>query len=132
MKMGKRLESIKNQVGEEESLEDLKKATEELEKKINEWQSKVIELRMKGFQDALNWPAGMNSEFFMIRNNLDTYDPSIPEGYKTRFNDLSQDWNSHKQVLEELMENEVKEYNKLYESKKLPALEVPETEKLSN
>lgn len=132
MEMNQKIESISKQIDKEKGLEDLKKASDDISKKLKDWQSKVIELRQKGFQDALNWPAGMNAEFFWIRNNLDTYDPSIPEGYKTRFSDLEIEWGSHKQLFDELINKEVKEFNDLYRSKALPALPKPKTNPLNN
>lgn len=128
MGMNKKIKSIMKQVESEEELGDLKEAGEKLEKKISDWQSEVIELRQSGFQDALNWPAGMNAEFFLIRNSLDTYDPSVPESYKSRFGDLTDQWVKHKAVLEEIMEKDVKAFNELFRSKDLPALEAEEEE----
>lgn len=127
-----RIESITEQIKDNIEMQDLHKAGEGLSQKIKQWQAKVIELRQKGFQDAINWPSGMNSEFFLIRNNLDTYEPSIPEGYKTRFNDLDGEWSTHKQVFEQIMNEDVKAFNELYRSKQLPALKAPETDALEN
>ena len=126
MDLGKRIQSINDQIDDgDENLKDLKERGIELKEKIDEWQGKVIELRQKGFQDALNWPAGMNSEFFILRNNLDTYEPSLPEGYKQRFNDVSDQWTRHSLVLEKIMEEDVANYNELFKSKNLPALTKP-------
>lgn len=132
IKLGEQMESINNQYGEDETLKDLIEAGEDLIKKIAEWESKVIEKRQKGFQDALNWPAGLNSEFFYIRNNLDTYEPSIPDGYKQRFNDLSEQWAEYERVFKEIMNKDVKEYNELFDQKGAPALVVPKEEEILN
>jgi len=127
--MNRQLESIATQIESEEGIEDLKQAKDELVQKIEDWQSVVIEFRQKGFQDALNWPAGMNAEYFMVRNNLDTYDPSIPEGYKARFNDLEQQWVQHQQLYNEIMSDDVSAFNALYRSKNLPVLPAIKTVK---
>ena len=132
MDMDKKLKSIEKEIADLEDLDDLEEKRKALSKKLSDWQSRVIELRQKGFQDALNWPAGMNAEFFLIRNNLDTYEPSIPDSYRTRFNDLDVDWQSHKQLFEKIMSEDLKEFNELYRSKNLPALEAPETTAPSN
>ena len=122
MQINERIEEIKKQIDGKEGLEDLQQSGEDLSRKVKEWQDKVIELRQKGFQDALNWPAGMNSEFFLIRNNLDTYDPSVPAGYKTRYNDLKGLWIQHQQLFEEIMDGDVESFNELYRGKNLDAL----------
>ncbi|MDW3194653.1 MAG: glycosyl hydrolase [Cytophagales bacterium] len=132
MDMSERLESISEQLEDLQGMDDLKEAGENLSEKIEEWRSKVIELRQKGFQDALNWPSGMNSEFFLIRNNLDTYEPSIPEGYKTRFNDLDEQWQSHKALYQQIMDGDVESFNELFKSKELPPLQKEKKEELNN
>lgn len=128
IKIGKQIETIKQQYGSEENLGDLIEAGEALEEKIKKWESNVIEKRQKGFQDALNWPARLNSEFFFIRNNLDTYDPSIPEGYKERFKDLDGEWQEYRKVYQEIINKDVKEFNDLFQQKGIPALVVPKEE----
>ncbi|RLD22014.1 MAG: glycosyl hydrolase [Bacteroidetes bacterium] len=120
--MQSQLESVDTQISSEDGLEDLKQARDALAKKIDNWQSVVIELRQKGFQDALNWPAGMNAEYFMLRNNLDTYDPVIPEGYRARFDDLEEQWVRHQQLYNDIMSDDVSAFNTLYRSKNLPVL----------
>ena len=133
MKMSERLKSIGEQIEDNEEMEDLKAATDSLSKKIEDWRSVVIELRQKVFQDALNWPAGMNSDFFELRNALDTYEPSIGEGYKIRFKDLKEAWETHKQLFEKLRDKDIKSFNQFYQSKQLPALEISvEEEEISN
>ena len=132
MKINERIEQIQQLIKEKEELKDLQQSGEQLSKKVKEWQGKVIELRQKGFQDALNWPAGMNSEFFLIRNNLDTYDPSVPSGYKTRYKDLEELWINHRQLYEQIMEKDVKAFNELYRSKNLDALTGKKKQLLEN
>ena len=132
IKLGKQIESINEQYKGENNVEDLLEAGDALKKKIEDWEGKVIEKRQKGFQDALNWPAGLNSEFFYIRNNLDNYNPKIPEGYKERFNDLGQDWMEYKQIYQEIINKDVKEFNELFQQKGIPALAVPKEEEVLN
>jgi formiminotetrahydrofolate cyclodeaminase len=127
--MNKRIETISEQIGDEPEMEDLNEKGNSLKEKISEWQSKVIELRQKGFQDALNWPAGMNAEFFLLRSNLDTYDPKVANGYQKRFNDLESMWDEHKVKYDQLMGEDVPGYNELYRSKNLPALKISDPEK---
>ena len=131
MDLSDRLSRIKEQTSDEESLKDLEEMRQNLEDKLNEWQSQVIELRIKGFQDALNWPSGINSEFFQLRNNLDTYDPTVPEGYKTRASDLEKDWDRIKGEWNS-MKQDLEKFNSLYKSKDLPALEIPDAEEITN
>ncbi len=122
MEIDKKLNAIQKEIEGKREMEDVQKAGEGLSKKIKNCQGEVIELRQKGFQDALNWPAGMNSEFFLIRNNLDTYDPHVPTGYKTRYGDLEGQWLQHQAIFERIMSEDVESFNELYRSKSPDAL----------
>lgn len=132
MDMTKELENIQQKLKEEKDAEELKKTGEDLTRKIKEWQGKVIELRQKGFQDALNWPAGINSEFFYLKNNLDTFDPSIPEGYRERFRDLENNWSEFERVYDQIMNEEVQKFNEMFRLRNIPALKGPGKEALDN
>jgi hypothetical protein len=71
----------------------------------------------------------MNAEFFLLRGNLDTYDPTVPDGYKERYGDLQSIWQEHNKAYHKLMEEDVNEFNELYRTKSLPGLVVPESNK---
>ena len=117
-----KLKAISEQLEGDEASQDLKDAADSLSRMMKEWQSVVIEFRQKGFQDVLNWPAGMNSEYFMLRNNLDTYDPKVPDGYATRMQDLDKQWADHKKVLDKIMNEDVVNFNAMFSARDLPAL----------
>jgi len=123
-KLENQINSIADQYRSNENAMDLVKSAEELSKKLSEWQSQVIEQRQKGFQDALNWPAKLNSEFFYIRNNLDTHDPRVPAGYKARFDDLQKTWAKYKQEFGDLINRDVQNLNTLFKSKDIHLLNV--------
>ena len=129
--INKKLDLLISEIGEEKELDTLKKAGKILLKEISSWTQKVVELRQKGFQDALNWPAGLNAEFFLLRNNLDTYDPRIPEGYHSRFDDLEHTWKALKTEYEELMEDKAAQFNDLYQQVNMPALKLGDVKKKS-
>jgi photosystem II stability/assembly factor-like uncharacterized protein len=92
---------------------DLVKSADELMRKLDAWESNVIETRQKGFQDALNWPSKVNSELFNVRNNVDTHDPRVPDGYQERLRDLLNDWSRYKQEYNNSIVPETNRFNQL-------------------
>ena len=131
-KINDQVEGLKQHFGNQENAMDLVKAAEELNRKIADWQSNVIELRQKGFQDALNWPGKLNTEFFQLRNNLDTHDPRIPQGYKDRFEDLRVEWTKRKQEYQQLIDKDMRQFNDLFRQKGLPLLSVEQERVIPN
>jgi hypothetical protein len=124
-----RIERISKEIKPLDNMDDLQEGAEGLGKKINNWLGKIIELRQKNFQDALNWPAGINAEFFLLRGNLDTYNPSVPKGYQDRYQDLQSQWQTYRIAYDQLMNEDVEAFNELYKSKGLPALSQPAEDK---
>jgi len=126
MKMNQKLIQVGDQIGGDDDLGSLQQEAENLNKEIEAWQQVVIELRQKGFQDALNWHAGINAEYFLLRGNLDTNDPAIPDSYRERLQDLEKQWVDHRQKYDEIMDRKVPAFNALVAEKNIPALVVPE------
>jgi hypothetical protein len=121
-KVRKQIETFNDAARSNESLKDLLKAGQELIKKLDAWESQITETRAKGFQDALNWPGKYNSNLFKIRGGVDTHDPRVPAGYGDRLGDLQQEWINHKRVLNNQIQKEIIQYNKMMKDKNVPAL----------
>ncbi len=125
MQMNKKLEQIGDQLKDDDDLGSLREEVDQLNQEIKAWQQVVIELRQKGFQDALNWHAGINAEYFLLRGNLDTNDPQIPDSYRERLQDLEQQWADHREKFDELVETKIPAFNAAFAKENLPVLEVP-------
>ncbi|MEM6380104.1 MAG: glycosyl hydrolase, partial [Bacteroidota bacterium] len=123
--MKDKIQRISKEIEPLDDMDDLQEGAKGLAKKMDNWLNSIIELRQKNFQDALNWPAGINAEFFLLRGNLDTYNPDVPKGYQDRYQDLQTQWQSYKMAYDKLMAEDVAAFNELFKSKGLPALGRP-------
>lgn len=122
-KVKKQLQTY-NEVLEDAKEEELKKKGEELIKQIDEWENNVIQTRQKNTQDVINFPSKLNVEFFTIKGKLDTHDPRVTQGVKTRLADIEAEWTKHKKTFETLKES-INEYSREFKSSSAPALSVP-------
>ncbi|MDX2046437.1 MAG: hypothetical protein SFU87_06605, partial [Chitinophagaceae bacterium] len=91
-------------------------------KKIDEWESNLVETRQKNGQDVINWPSKLNAEFFNIKSLADGHDPRITQGVKNRLADLEKEWAIHKNTMQNVLKKEVEAYNNLFKNKNLPAI----------
>ena len=82
----------------------------------------MIEPRSKNFQDVINFPNKLNSEFFQLRTTVDVHDPRVTEGVRDRYRDVQADWQKYKQQINEIVQKDVASYNKMFKDKNLPAL----------
>lgn len=103
-------------------LKDLVEAGKELVKKMDTWESNVVETRIRNGQDVINWPSKLNAEFFAVKTRVDEADPRVTEGARQRIRDLEDQWTKHKLSLQNLVKDQVGAYNRLFREKNVPAL----------
>jgi hypothetical protein len=94
-----------------------------LVKTMDEWESNIVESRIKNGQDVINWPSKINAEFFNIKGVADAPNPKITSGLKARLADLQKEWAVEKEKLQGIKQS-IKEYNQLYQSKQLDAIQL--------
>ena len=128
-----RLRSVKSQLdGKLDLLEkmkdvdDLLKKGEEAKQAIKNWEETLIQPKQKTFQDVINFKNQLNAELLNLRSGIDGHDPRPTAGQKERLQELMQQWNLMRNDMERVIRDEVGGFNKLYESKNLPALILPE------
>lgn len=121
-KVKKQVENYNEQLKDKPGDKELVESGKNLIKKIDEWESNIVETRTRNFQDVINWPSKLNAEFFNLRGLIDAHDPRVTQGIKTRLADLEAQWAKHRNVLNEDLKKKIGEYNVLFKSKNLPAL----------
>lgn len=90
--------------------------------KIDQWESVLIEARTKNGQDVINWPSGLNVEFFNLRSALDSQDPRITQGLRDRLADLESEWEKSRKIMETIRDKEIPAFNEAYKAGNYPAL----------
>ena len=128
-----RMQKIKNQIEvlkkvlkEVPEAKDFLKQAETLDEKINEWLNQLIQKDQKTFQDVINFPNRLNAEIMNLIDRVDTGDPRVTEGAKTRMKDLSQEWSTFKSQMMQILEMDVKQFNEAYKKLEIPALILPD------
>lgn len=121
-KVKKQINNYNELMGEMEDAKPLVEAGKELLEKINTWEEDIVERRQKSTQDVINWPGKLNAEFFVLRSKLDTHDPRVTEGVKTRLQDLSAQWEEAQKDYQTLMDEDIKAYNQMFRDRNVPAL----------
>jgi photosystem II stability/assembly factor-like uncharacterized protein len=108
---------LKNQAGAEEVI----KAGRQLITNLDAWEADIVQTKQKNFQDVINFPSKLNTEYFAVRAVADVHDPRVTQGARDRFADLERQWAGFKNEMTALR-NEVTAYNKLFREKNIPAV----------
>ena len=73
----------------------------------------------------INFPNQLNSHFMNLKNKIDTHDPRPTAGVQLRLTELLGEWVTHKGTLNNIIDKDVKGYNDLYHTLKIPVLVIP-------
>ncbi|MGB5323020.1 MAG: glycosyl hydrolase, partial [Lutimonas sp.] len=95
---------------------------ETLLKRIDSWETNLIQPKQKTFQDVINYNNQLNAELTYLKDFVDTADPIITNGAKERLNDLKKDWSVYQKERDDIITSEMSAYNDLFSSLKIPAL----------
>ena len=107
-------------------VEDLIQAGEKAIEAIDAWEGNVVQTKMETFQDVVNFLNRLNAHMLDLLSTIDSSDPPLTQGQRIRFSDLSEEWQSYKKKLDDILNEEVQEYNQLYKQEGLPAVIIPE------
>ena len=118
----KQIETYNESLKDNADAKEIVNTGKELIKKIEKWEGNLIEPRSKNFQDVINFPNKLNSEFLQLRNVADTHDPRLTKGVQDRSRDVQADWGKYKQQMQILINSDINTYNKLFKDKNMPAL----------
>ncbi|NBW36165.1 MAG: glycosyl hydrolase [Cytophagia bacterium] len=118
----KQIETYNESLKDNADAKEIINTGKELIKKIEKWENNLIEPRSKNFQDVINFPNKLNSEFLQLRSVSDTHDPRLTKGVQDRARDVNADWAKYKQQMQELINSDISNYNKLFKDKNMPAL----------
>lgn len=116
----------KNVLKDREDAQELLEKADELMKKMKAWEEGLIQPQQKTFQDVINYPNKLNADFLFLRGVIDAHDPRITQGQEKRLGDLLNMWNGEKQELNKLVNEDVKEMNRLFQQLNVPHLVVPQ------
>ena len=95
-----------------------------IKKRLNEWETKLIQPNQKTFQDVINFNNMLNAQFMHLKAFVDADDPELTQGAKQRYKDLIAIWSKYKTELDQIINNDFKAFEKNYREAQVPLIMV--------
>ena len=124
----RQIETLLRFLKDNEKYQDLIQSGQDAISRINSWEKQLIQTEHETDQDVINFEHKLAAEFMSLKETVDTGDPRITSGMQARFNDLSEAWNGAKNDMDQIMSQEVKQFNRIFKERDLPALILPKVE----
>ncbi|MEL7222373.1 MAG: glycosyl hydrolase, partial [Bacteroidota bacterium] len=93
---------------------------------IDVWEEQLIQPQQETFQDVINYPNRLNAELMNLHSRCDGLDPRVTQGAQQRLNDLTAVWANLSDQRDDVLLQEMENFNKLYTEKQLPILFLPD------
>ncbi|MBT5507715.1 MAG: glycosyl hydrolase [Flammeovirgaceae bacterium] len=92
---------------------------------IEAWEGTLIQSDQKTFQDVTNFHNQLNAQWMNLKDYVDSADPKLTAGAKERFNDLEGQWALFQQTKNQIIDEEMEQFNQLYKALDLPMIMIP-------
>ena len=92
---------------------------------IEAWERALIQPDQKTFQDVINFHNQLNAQWMNLKDYVDSADPILTAGAKERFNDLKGQWILFQQTKNQIINEEMEQFNQLYKALDLPMIMIP-------
>jgi hypothetical protein len=92
---------------------------------IEAWEGALIQPDQKTFQDVINFHNQLNAQWMNLKDYVDSADPILTAGAKERFNDLKGQWILFQQTKDQIINEEMEQFNQLYKGLNLPMIMIP-------
>ena len=93
-----------------------------IEEKLKSWEENLIQPDQKTFQDVINFHNKLNAEWMYLKEYVDSEDPKVSQGAELRHNDLNSKWEEYKIILQEIIDEDFKDFETEFKLKNIPAL----------
>jgi photosystem II stability/assembly factor-like uncharacterized protein len=93
--------------------------------KIGTWEDELVQPRQETFQDVINFPNRLNAELLYLKEAVDSAEPYPSAGARQRLADLMTEWQQHKTMLNNSIQQDVAAFNALFRDNAIPAVIIP-------
>lgn len=121
-KAKKQINSWNEFLGDDASYDTLRNYGKVVLDSLDNWEQNLVQVRHKTFQDVVNMPSRLASEFMFLKGYLESHDPIVTKGAEERFEDLKGLWKEQKDELDYILEELLPDYNRLFKERDVPAL----------
>ncbi|MEP7268726.1 MAG: glycosyl hydrolase [Saprospiraceae bacterium] len=91
-----------------------------INKTIDSIESKLVQSKIKTFQDVVNFESQLDGKLKHILDVIDESSPPLTQGQKVRANDLIKEWVEQKKAVNKILNEDVKDLNQLIQQNQVP------------
>ncbi len=115
-----RMRNLKSQLStlitlieDDKSKEPLVSLSKKINEKITAWEEALIQPKSQSYDDVINFVNKLSANFVFVHGEVNSNTPYVTVGAKARYDELQLEWVKYRTQMENLMKNEISEFNEL-------------------
>lgn len=124
-KMRQQLEEVIKDFSEDPKFSALKKAGNDLAKKMKTWDDDMVQRKAKAYDDVDNYENKFTANFMFLINHAESDIPKVTKPSRDRLDELNKEWNLLNTRAKEIIEKDVPGYTKQLWDAGIGAVRVP-------
>ena len=94
--------------------------------KAGKWEEQLIQSKSQSYDDVINFVNKLSANFIFVHGEVGGTVPYVTAGQELRFNELHEEWMSYKTGMNQLLSQEVSNFNSLCRSLNIDHVLLPE------
>lgn len=105
--------------------ESVVQAGKAIVKKIEEWDSKIVQRKAESNDDIINFVNMLSADYIFLKGELDANVPFVPAGARQQLTALGERWKPLKSQYDSLVQKDIAEFNQLCHSSGIGKITMP-------
>jgi photosystem II stability/assembly factor-like uncharacterized protein len=128
-KARKQINDVTELLENKPELKDVINSGKKVTEKISAWEEKLVQPKIESNDDVINFENKLSADFMFVKGEMDTNTPYVTGGQKQKVEELSQNWQTIRGQMNELIQKDISDFNKLCNQKQLGKITMPNVTK---
>ncbi len=113
-------------LGDKSATGNIVEAGKALNKKMEEWDAKVVQRKAESNDDIINFVNMISADYIFLKGELDTNIPYVTQGVRDQLKALDDRWNPLKAQFDTFVNNDIPAFNKLCHDANIGKVTIPD------
>ncbi|MCU0447505.1 MAG: glycosyl hydrolase [Microscillaceae bacterium] len=94
--------------------------------RLSRWEAELVQNKSQSNDDVINYVNKLSADYIFVKGEMDANIPTVTDGQKSRFAELNAIWLKHKQTMQNLINQDIMNFNEACKTLSIPKIIVPE------
>ena len=124
--LSKQVQNLMDLVEGDKTKDALVKQGKSILEKVTKWEEQLIQSKSQSYDDVINFVNKLSANYIFVHGEAGGNIPYVTAGHQLRFNELHEEWMGYKSGMNQLLSQEVSNFNSLCRSLNIDHVLLPD------